>query len=213
MGGEARQRWDDRVAWNDIPDWTMAAARGILQAVATKDVETAAHCIRVGRGARLLAQASGLDEYAQKVCEFAGVFHDIGKVAVPDAILFKPGKLTDEEFEVMKRHPAESAEMLRPLIGDSAFMRDLIPGVLHHHERFDGRGYPDGVAGEDIPLESRIILIADTFDAMTATRAYRKGLPAEAAYSEFKLHAGRQFDARLVKIFLEAQPRWEVGRA
>jgi HD-GYP domain-containing protein (c-di-GMP phosphodiesterase class II) len=196
------------VAWSDIPDWTLASARSIMRTVELKDPETASHCVRVGRGSRLLAQAAGLDQYMQKLCEFAGLFHDIGKIGVPDEILFKPAKLTEEEYNRMKEHPELSVEALKPLAEVSPFVRDLLPGVRHHHERFDGRGYPVGKMGDAIPLEARIILIADTFDAMTATRAYRKGLPPEAAYAELELHAGRQFDPRLVKVFLEAQPRW-----
>ena len=197
------------VGWNDIPDWVLSASGALLRAVEMKDPETASHCARVGRGSRLLAQAIGLNDYGQRVCEFAGLFHDVGKIGVPNEILFKPAKLSEEEYAVMKSHPELSARLVEPFAQASAFIRDVLPGVRHHHERFDGQGYPHGVMGERIPLEARVILIADTFDAMTATRTYRKGLPAEAAYAELKLHAGRQFDERLVRAFLEAQPKWK----
>ena len=173
-----------------------------------KDRDTAAHCVRVGRASGLLARAAGLDDYAQRVVEFSGVFHDVGKVGVPDHILFKPARLTESEFEIMKSHPEMSVQALEPMLPQSAFLRDLVPGVRHHHERYDGAGYPIGVAGEDIPLEARLILICDTFDAMTSTRAYRKGLSFETAYAELKKYAGTQFDPRLVKIFLQAHPLW-----
>jgi HD-GYP domain-containing protein (c-di-GMP phosphodiesterase class II) len=196
------------VSWNDIPEWAIAASQSIMRTVELKDQETASHCARVGRGSRLLARAAGLDEYAQKVCEYAGMFHDVGKVGVPDSILNKPSKLTESEYEIMKEHPVLSVQAILPLAKLSPFIRETIPGVRYHHERYDGAGYPAGIMGEAIPLEARIILIADTFDAMTVSRAYRKGLSAEAAYAELQLYAGRQFDPRLVRIFLDAQPRW-----
>lgn len=175
--------------------------------VRAKDPATHDHCVRVSKGSRILARAAGLDEYQQRLCEFAGLFHDIGKIGVPDNILNKPGKLTDQEFDVMKSHPEVSVQILEPL-AKVAFYQNLIPGVLHHHERFDGKGYPDGVMGENIPLEARVILVADTYDAMTSTRAYRKGLPPEVAYKELKEFAGRQFDPKLVDVFLSVHPRW-----
>lgn len=192
----------------EIPSWAFDAAQAIMEMVRVKDQATYEHCIRVSRSSRLLARAAGLTEYDQKVAEFAGLFHDVGKVGVPDSILLKPAKLTDEEFNVMKTHPEKSVQIIQPLAENIEFFQKLIPGVLHHHERFDGKGYPVGVWGEDIPLTARIILVVDTFDAMTATRVYRSGLPAEVAYKELKEFSGRQFDPQLVKIFLQAQPTW-----
>lgn len=191
----------------DVPSWAFDVSTAIMETVRIKDEETYSHCIRVSRGARLLAKAAGLSEKDQKSVEFAGLFHDIGKIGVPDSILLKPAKLTDDEYAVMKTHPEKSVQILQPLVSVE-FFRDLIPGVLHHHERYDGKGYPVGLKGEDIPLAARIILVADTYDAMTADRAYRKGLPPEVAYKELAEFAGRQFDPRLVKIFLEAHPKW-----
>jgi putative nucleotidyltransferase with HDIG domain len=197
-------------SWTDIPEWTLDASKAIMQTVRIKDVGTYEHCIRVSQGARLLAKAAGLNELDQKIVEFAGLFHDVGKIGVPDEILLKPSRLTDEEFEVMKLHPEKSVEILQPLAHIEFYSR-LIPGVRYHHERFDGSGYPHEVAGEEIPLESRLILVVDTFDAMTADRAYRKGLPPSVAMQELKDFAGRQFDPRLVKIFCEAQPKWNAN--
>lgn len=178
-----------------------------MQAVNVKDPETFFHCVRVSRNARLLSEAAGLNEYEAKIVEFAGLFHDAGKVAVPDSILLKPAKLTPEEFRIMQSHPVKSAQLLEPL-RQIDFFKALIPGVLHHHERVDGRGYPYGLEGDKIPLEARIILIVDTFDAMTATRAYRKGLAPEVAFQELQDFSGRQFDPHLVKIFLKAKSLW-----
>jgi putative nucleotidyltransferase with HDIG domain len=180
-----------------------------MEMVRVKDEATYQHCIRVSRNARLLAEAAGLNESEQKIVEFAGLFHDIGKIGVPDDILNKPAQLTDAEYAVMKSHPMLSVQILKPLT-TVEFFQKIIPGVRHHHERFDGRGYPNGVSGELIPLASRLILVVDTFDAMTADRAYRKGLPWEVAYQELKDFAGKQFDPRLVEIFLKAHPRWQV---
>jgi putative nucleotidyltransferase with HDIG domain len=195
-----------KVSQIDVPDWSLKVAHAIMEMVKAKDPETYHHCIRVSHGARLLAAAAGLSETEQKSVEFAGLFHDIGKVGIPDAVLLKPSKLTDDEYKLMMSHPVLSAQILKPL-EEIDFFRRLLPGVLHHHERFDGQGYPNGVSGEGIPLASRMILIADTFDAMTAERPYRKGLPAEVAYAELKVYSSRQFDPRLVAIFLEVHPR------
>ena len=196
------------VSQRDIPNWAFDATQAIMEMVRVKDQGTYEHCIRVSRAVRLLAKAAGLNEYDQKVAEFAGLFHDVGKVGVPDSILLKPAKLTEEEFNVMKSHPEKSVQIIQPLADKVDFFQNLLPGVLHHHERFDGKGYPQGVWGEAIPLTARMILVVDTFDAMTADRTYRAGLPAEVAYKELQEFAGRQFDERLVKIFLQAQPTW-----
>ncbi len=195
------------MSWTDVPEGALEIARTIMAAVRARDRETHDHCVRVSRGARHLAKAAGLSDFEQMVVEFVGLFHDIGKIGVPDHILLKPGKLTPEEMEIMKEHPRLSARILEPLAHIEFFGR-LIPGVLHHHERYDGAGYPEGVKGDAIPLPARIVLIADTFDAMTADRAYRKGLPAEVAYKELRDFAGSQFDPHLVKIYLEAKPKW-----
>lgn len=198
------------MAWTDIPTWSLDVAKTIMETVRVKDPATYEHCIRVSRGARLLAKASGLDEFDQKIIEFAGLFHDIGKIGIPDEILLKPAKLTDAEFDIMKSHPEKSVQILTPLAGVEFYKR-LLPGVLHHHERFDGKGYPAHVKGDHIPLASRVILIADTYDAMTADRTYRKGLSTEIAYKELQDFAGRQFDPHLVKIFLEAHSTWKAN--
>lgn len=191
----------------DIPSWSIEVAQSILAKVKQKDVDTFDHCVRVSQLSRLLAKAAGLNEYDQKIVEFAGLFHDIGKVGVPDEILLKPARLTEVEYEVMKSHPLMSVEILKPL-SHLEFYGLTIPGVRHHHERFDGKGYPKGVIGEDIPLASRLILVVDTYDAMTWSRPYRKGLAPEVAYKELVDFAGRQFDPKLVEIFNKAHPTW-----
>lgn len=173
-------------------------ARSILETLNKKDAYTFEHSTRVAYFATLIAKELGLTEQQILELEFAALFHDIGKIGVPDSILKKPGRLTAEEYEEMKNHPVYSAEIIehfKPFQG-------LALSVKHHHERFDGRGYPSGLKGEEIPLFSRMILVADTFDAMTSTRPYRKGLPFASAYGELMELAGTQFDPQIVKAFI-----------
>jgi HD-GYP domain-containing protein (c-di-GMP phosphodiesterase class II) len=125
--------------------------------------------------------------------------HDVGKIGVPEAVLQKTGKLTPEEFEQIKKHPEIGARIL----GDIKQIEDIIPGVLHHHERYDGKGYPFALAGESIPLMGRVICLADCFDAMTSSRTYRKALPLEVALTEIRRCSGTQFDPGLTDAFLQ----------
>ncbi len=195
------------MAWNDIPEWSEKVMLSLLVALKERDPYTYGHCRRVARNAALLAKSAGLNAYEQKVIEYASIFHDLGKIAIPDSILLKPGRLTFEEQSIIRVHPIKSVEILQPL-SLIPFFKDILPGVRHHHERLDGKGYPDRIAGDDIPVSARVILIADTFDAMTTTRPYRQGLPNEAAYKELKQFAGRQFDTQLVKTFCDAHRTW-----
>jgi HD-GYP domain-containing protein (c-di-GMP phosphodiesterase class II) len=196
-----------KVVGNEIPSWAMDVSTTLLQALKERDPYTYGHCRRVSRNARLLAQAAGLDEFQQRIIEFTSLFHDLGKIGIPDSILLKPGRLTESEEAIMRKHPVKSVEILKPL-ERVPFFRATLPGVRHHHERIDGGGYPDGIQGDHIPLTARILLIADTFDAMTTTRPYRKGLDFDFAYKELKQFSGRQFDPQLVQIFLKAHPKW-----
>jgi HD-GYP domain-containing protein (c-di-GMP phosphodiesterase class II) len=131
-----------------------------------------------------------------------GLLHDVGKIGVPEAVLQKTGRLTNEEFDQIKRHPAIGAKILQ----DVKQIREIIPGVLHHHERYDGKGYPAGLAGNNIPLMGRIICLADCFDAMTSSRTYRKALPLEVALCEIRRCSGTQFDPALAEVFLRTSP-------
>jgi len=194
-------------SFDEVPESVFEEVRAIMQKVRDTDEETFHHCVRVSRGARLLAQAAGLSEYEQKVAEYAGLFHDIGKVFVPTTIINKPGKLTDEEYDIMKSHPMKSVQMIEPLCRHQ-FFKDLIPGIMHHHERVDGRGYPFKTAGADIPYISKVILVADTWDAMSMDRAYRKGLPVAVVEKELRDCSGTQFDPQLVEVFLTARRFW-----
>jgi putative nucleotidyltransferase with HDIG domain len=138
----------------------------------------------------------------------AALFHDIGKLGIPDAILLKPSSLTDEEWEIMASHAAEGASIINRL----GFLSDAVPAIRHHHERFDGQGYPDGLAGDDIPLGARIIHVADAFDSMLTTRVYRPARPAHEALHELRRMAGSQFCPRCVGA-LEAIVATEIGDA
>jgi HD-GYP domain-containing protein (c-di-GMP phosphodiesterase class II) len=145
-----------------------------------------------------LARKIGLPEEQCERVYLSGLLHDVGKIGVPEGVLTKPGRLTDAEFDAIKKHPAIGAQIL----GNIKQLQDIIPGVLYHHERWDGRGYPNQLAGEDIPLMGRIICVADSFDAMSSTRTYRPALPLETVLAEIQRCAGQQFDAALAKVFV-----------
>ncbi len=193
--------------WGDIPNWVESVARALMISLRVKDPLTFDHCCRVGKTSRLLAKAMGLNEYEQRVAEFSGLFHDIGKIGISNDIICKPEKLTDEEYQEMKKHPLKSVEIISSV--DHAFFKDLLPGVQHHHERVDGLGYPFNLKGDSIPLMARLNLVADTYDAMTENRSYRKGLSKEIVYKEIEELSGRQFDSQIGKIFIEAHPHWK----
>lgn len=196
-----------RVSWGVVPSWASFVAQSILNTVKVKDPFTFYHCARVGRGSRKLAQAMGLSEYDQVRLEFAGLFHDIGKVGIPDNILLKPGKLTNPEFETMKSHSLMSAAILEPL-KEYEFFKSLLPGIRAHHERIDGRGYPYGLKGDQIPLSARIITVIDSVDAMMNTRPYRQGLDFAHVKNELLDFSGTQFDQSIVKVYLDAVRFW-----
>lgn len=198
-------------SWGDIPAWAYETAQTLMQSLKVVDPVTYAHCCRVGEMARKLARDAGLNEYEQKLAEFAGLFHDIGKIGVPQAIIAKPGKLDSSEHLLMQNHPILSEQIVQPLAKHDFFAR-ILPGIRGHHERMDGAGYPDKTLGEEIPLVARIILVVDTYDAMSQTRAYRTGLPDEVVYAELKRCAGTQFDPRLVNIFLQAHMGWKTQK-
>lgn len=187
---------------NHYPNWAPEVSEVLLQAVLKKDPFTFFHCARVGRAARKLGSLMGLTEYDLAILEYSGLFHDIGKVGVPDSILLKPGRLDLEEVKVMKSHPELSVEMMRPLT-KHAFFRHIVPGVRYHHERFDGVGYPFGLLGEKIPLFARIITVVDSVDAMLNTRPYRKALDLDHVKTELVDFSGTQFDPGVANFYLK----------
>jgi hypothetical protein len=167
--------------------------------IEAKDPYTGGHTWRVSRYARLLAEYIDLTPDEVFVIHFGSLMHDIGKVSVPDPILNKEGKLTNVEYEIVKKHPETGLTLVR----DHPLGALALHIVTSHHERFDGLGYPRGLAGDDIPLFARIVAIADAFDAMTSARPYRKGMPAETAYQLMAQESGEQFDPLLLAAFLD----------
>lgn len=198
--------------WGNIPEWAYPAVQALMSSLNIVDPVTYEHCVRVGEMSRKLARDAGLNEFEQKVAEFSGLLHDIGKMGISQEIIAKPGKLDPKEMDIMRSHPVLSEEIVKPL-NHHPFFKCLLPGVRGHHERFDGEGYPDKIVGERIPLIARVILIVDTYDAMSQTRAYRKGLPDDIVYAELKRCAGTQFDPQLVRIFLQAHSTWKSSDA
>ena len=185
----------------DLKELFYKTIKSIASALDAKDPYTHGHSLRVTLYSIILARKIGVPEDQLEAIETAGLLHDIGKIAIPHAILCKPGKLTDDEFVIMKSHPVNSEK----LISSIKRLNEVSPGVKHHHERWDGRGYPDNLAGEDIPFSARVIAIADTYDAMTSTRSYRKALDHDIAIAEIEKCAGAQFDPELAKKFVEIQ--------
>ena len=185
----------------------LAAAVLLAETLDMRDVGTARHSQTVGRYAEEIARELGVPDAHVERVRAAGVLHDIGKLGVADAVLKKPGKLTDEEWVEMRRHPELGARIL-----DHANLRDISAWVLAHHERIDGRGYPHGLAGDVIPLEARILAVADAYEAMTADRAYRAALGHDAAQRELRDGSGTQFDPEVVEAFLAVLTRGRKTR-
>lgn len=173
---------------------------GLVTAVDRKDRYTRAHSEHMTQYALTLARAMGLSENICEIVRVAGLLHDVGKIGVPDSVLRKPGKLTEEEYEIMKTHVSLSAAIIHGLPN----LSDILDAVAHHHERWDGKGYPYGKKGEEIPLLGRIMAIADAFSAMTMDRPYRAGMDVETALLEIERGAGTQFDPNLVPLFVRA---------
>jgi HD-GYP domain-containing protein (c-di-GMP phosphodiesterase class II) len=171
--------------------------RQASNAVEARDAYTGKHAERVTAYGIALAEAAGIDMETLPGIEFGFLLHDVGKVAVPDAILFKPGSLSDDEFAMIATHPVIGAEILRGVdfLGDGQLV------VRHHHERWDGRGYPDKLSGDAIPLAARVFAVADALDALTTDRPYRRGTHFSRAREEIRSNAGSQFDPAVVAAF------------
>ena len=167
--------------------------------VEAKDTYTRGHSDRVSEFSVLIGKQIGLSDNDMKTLQIGGLFHDIGKIGVPDTILQKESKLTDDEYSEIKNHPSIGAHIL----STATIFKDIIPIVKHHHERYDGRGYPGQLKGEEIPYLARIAAIADSFDAMTSKRTYRDALPIETVIAEFERWKGTQFDPSLTDVFLD----------
>ncbi|MBC7087419.1 MAG: HD-GYP domain-containing protein [Tissierellales bacterium] len=182
----------------DMRNLYISTIQALNKAVEAKDSYTSGHANRVEELAVGLAKASHLSFDSIENIRTAAVLHDIGKIGIKDEILNKAGKLTKEEYEIIMKHPTIGAD----IIGKVNFLSDVTKIVRHHHEKYDGTGYPDGLKGEEIPIEASILMIADTFDAMTTDRPYRKALTKEMAIEELKKYSGTQFDPKLVETFI-----------
>jgi putative nucleotidyltransferase with HDIG domain len=176
----------------------MGVLEALSAAIDAKDPYTRGHSQRVAYLAQQTALALGLDEATAERLRVCGLLHDVGKIGVPEAVLRKSGKLTDAEFDEIKKHPEIGHRILKDLTG----LDDVLPAVLYHHERIDGRGYPHGLSGDAIPLFARIVAAADTFDAMSSTRSYRAKMPREAVLAEIRRCAGAQLDAVVAEALL-----------
>ena len=174
----------------------LSALSGAIEA---RDPYTRGHSARVTTLAEAVARRLGWSEARVAALRVGGLLHDIGKLAVPDAVLRKQGRLDPDELAQIREHPKTGARLLLR----AAALRGAIPYVLYHHERWDGTGYPSGKAREEIPLEARVLAVADAFDAMTSDRPYRRAMTCEHALAEVARCAGTQFDPRIAKIFLE----------
>jgi putative two-component system response regulator len=191
---------DLKEALVQLEELSTGAIRALADALDAKCDYTSGHSVRVSRFAVMIGKQLGLGEADLRDLELAGVLHDIGKIGVPESILWKPAKLTPEERAIMSNHPVKSAQ----IIGELKGLKRTREYVLHHHEFIDGSGYPDQLAGEEIPFGARIILVADAYDAMTTDRPYRQAIGHHGAIAELRKRSGTQFDPRAVDALIEA---------
>ncbi|MBG6087471.1 HD-GYP domain-containing protein [Actinomadura viridis] len=184
-----------------------ATLAALCQAVETKDYYTRGHSERVSRGSVMIAREIGMRADRVEAIRYAGMLHDVGKLGVPTKVLQKAGSLTEEEFAAIQLHPMRGLEIVREI----GFLDEALAGIMHHHERMNGRGYPMGLAGDEIPEFARVISVADAFDSMTSTRSYRPARTVEEAVEELRRGVGDHFDPGMVEAFLRALERdgWE----
>jgi putative nucleotidyltransferase with HDIG domain len=213
-GVEAGQ--DPTNLYQFLQDGEISTIQALAAAVEARDPYTSGHSNRVAEYAVILAKTAEMSEHTQTVVRAAALLHDIGTIAIPDSILMKPGRLTPEERAIVQSHPAVG----QAILSKASHMSEVIAPVRHHHEHHDGRGYPDGLRGEEIPLVARMIAIADAYVAMTSERPYRAALTPREALDELRRNAGTQFEPRLTELFAaavesdvaRAKSRAEAGR-
>lgn len=180
--------------------------RALSSTVDAKDHHTSGHSQKVSEYSLKIAEAMGMPERDLENIKYAALLHDIGKIGIPDEIIKKPTRLTPEEFEIVKKHPVIGARIIKEIES----LSPMVPIIMHHHERFDGKGYPDGLKGEAIPVGARIVHVTDAYDTMVSARSYRDMLPSELAVSELRKNAGTQFDPKIVEIFITILRRSSV---
>jgi putative nucleotidyltransferase with HDIG domain len=178
----------------------MGSIRMLAAAIDEKDPYTRGHSGRVAKYSLLIGNELGLEAEELDKLRISALLHDVGKIGVDDHVLKKPGKLTDEEFELMKQHPVKGANIMRPV----AQLKEMLPGIELHHERLDGRGYPYGLAGDQIPMMARIIAVADTLDAITTNRPYQSAMDLSYAMNRIKQLEGSKFDPAVVNAIHQA---------
>lgn len=198
ISGQAAAFLENHHLYEDLQDLLMGLLHALTASIDAKDKYTCGHSRRVALMSRKLAALSGFEPERVERVYLAGLLHDIGKIGVPESVLLKMGKLTDEEYDKVKRHPEIGAGILKGITQ----MEDALPVVLYHHERPDGRGYPRGLAGRDIPIEALIVGLADSLDAMSSNRTYRDAMSLEAVLAEIRRCSGTQFDSHLVELLL-----------
>ncbi len=197
---------DNSRLYQELEEMFFQTAKSLADAIEKRDPHTGGHTQRVTRYSQAISKYLPLTHLEKKWVKITSVLHDIGKIGIEDYILKKPEPLSPKEFEIIKRHSkmgAEIIEHIRPL-------REIIPGVKYHHEQVDGKGYPDGLKGEDIPILAKIVAVADTYDAMTTDRPYRKAMDKKIAIDELKRCSGTQLDGEVVKAFIHAYQNGEI---
>ena len=199
IGNQSTVFLTNNMLYADLQDLLMGVLHALTATIDAKDPYTCGHSNRVAIISKRLAESMGLPAQRVQQIYLAGLMHDIGKIGVPESVLCNPGRLTPQEYEAVKKHPALGAKIL----GGIRQLDDVIAGILYHHERLDGHGYPQGLYGDEVPLDARIIGLADCFDAMSSDRTYRKALPLEAVVDEVRKCAGTQFDPEVVAHLLE----------
>jgi putative nucleotidyltransferase with HDIG domain len=182
--------------------------QALVRAIEEKDSYTRGHSERVAALSVEIGRELGLSDKELEFLRIGCLLHDVGKIGVSESIVRSPKSLSVSEYNIIKQHPVKGTEIVRPV----SFLKDHLYIIRHHHERYDGRGYPDGLAGENIPLSAQITGIADTYDAITSTRPYRKGLPRPEAVKRIQEEAGKQFSPELIAAFLRVQEKHRRSR-
>ena len=188
-----------QLAYRTLKKAYLDSVKVLAEAIDAKDPYTRGHSDRVRRMSLRIATSLGFTEERMEMLEYGALLHDIGKIGIKDEILRKPGALTPEEYQAIQEHPLIGVKIVEGI----EFFKDKIPMIRNHHEHFDGKGYPDGLAGEDIPLEARMIAVPDAFDAMASLRPHRGSMPLEDILLEMEKYKGKQFDPKILEIFLQ----------
>jgi HD-GYP domain-containing protein (c-di-GMP phosphodiesterase class II) len=193
--------------YTELEQFLMKVVRSLVFAIEAKDTYTRGHSERVSQYCMRIANGVQMNRAERRDLLWASILHDMGKIGIPESVLNKPGKLTDEEYELIKAHPQKGYNILKPL---TPLSRSL-GAILHHHERFDGKGYPQGLKGKEIPFHARIIAVADTYDAITSDRSYRSRKTKDEALAIMDESAGTQLDAELVRTFVRVLDESELA--